>query len=148
MNAASSPAITADDVIRHLDLSPHPEGGHYREIHRDKRPSGGRGAVTTIYFLLPAGVRSRWHRVDATEIFHYHGGAPLAFSMSPDGRKTEKYRMGMDLATGERPQLTVPPHCWQMAESLGDWTLLGCTVAPAFVFEGFEMAPPGWEPGR
>ena len=146
MNAPPA-AMSADEIIRHLELKPHPEGGYYREIHRDAPPGGGRGAVTTIYFLLRAGERSRWHRVDATEIFHFHGGAPLAFAMSPDGRKTETFRLGMDLAAGERPQLVVPPHCWQAAESLGDWTLLGCSVAPAFVFEGFEMAPPGWKPG-
>lgn len=146
MNPAP-PAMTADDVIQRLELMPHPEGGFYREIHRDMRAEGGRGAVTTIYFLLPAGAKSRWHRVDATEIFHFHGGAPLAFLMSLDGRKTETYRIGLDLAAGERPQLIVPPHCWQAAESLGAWTLLGCTVAPAFVFDGFELAPPGWEPG-
>lgn len=147
MNAPVMPAMSAEDVIRHLDLKPHPEGGHFREIHRDNAAGGGRGAVTSIYFLLPAGVRSRWHRVDATEVFNFHGGAPLAFAMSPDGRRTDMYRLGLDLAAGDRPQLVVPPRCWQAAESLGAWTLLGCTVAPAFLFEGFEMAPPGWEPG-
>lgn len=141
-------ALSAEDVIRHLDLQPHPEGGHYREIYRDNPPGGGRGAVTTIYFLLAAGEVSRWHRVDGTEIFHFHAGAPLSFSMSPDGRRIERQRLGPDLAAGERPQIIVPAHCWQAAESLGDWTLVGCTVAPAFVFEGFELAPPGWEPGR
>lgn len=143
-----SAAMTAEEVIRHLRLAPHPEGGHYREIHRDTDSDGGRGAVTSIYFLMPGGAVSRWHRVDATEIFHFHAGAPLAFAMSPDGRSVETLRLGLDLAAGHRPQLIVPPQCWQRAESLGDWTLLGCTVAPAFVFEGFEMAPPGWEPGR
>ena len=147
MNAPANAAMSAEAVIRRLDLMPHPEGGYFREIHRDTGADGGRGAVTSIYFLLPAGVRSRWHRVDATEIFHFHGGAPLAFAMSPDGRRTEMFRLGLDFAAGERPQLVVPPGCWQAAESLGAWTLVGCTVAPAFVFEGFEMAPPGWEPG-
>jgi uncharacterized protein len=138
--------MNADDVIRHLDLRPHPEGGHYREIHRDRPQGGGRGAVTSIYFLLRAGETSRWHRVDGTEVFHFHGGAPLSFSMSPDARSVETQILGMDLAAGERPQIVVPPHCWQAAKSLGAWTLVGCTVAPAFLFETFEMAPPGWEP--
>ena len=140
--------MSADDVIRNLDLQPHPEGGHYREIHRDAPKGGGRGAVTTIYFLLRAGETSRWHRVDGTEVFHFHAGAPLSFSMAPDGNPVSTQILGMDLAAGERPQIVVPPNCWQAAKSLGDWTLVGCTVAPAFLFETFEMAPPGWEPGE
>ena len=90
--------MKADEVIRQLNLQPHPEGGHYREIHRDEPPGGGRGAVTTIYFLLRAGETSRWHRVDGTEIFHFHAGAPLSFSMSPDGRSVTTQTLGMDRA--------------------------------------------------
>jgi uncharacterized protein len=139
---------TAADVIRLLDLKPHPEGGHYRETFRDPRTvEGGRAASTAIYFLLARGERSHWHRVDAVEVWHWHAGAPLRLSIADRGRR-ETLTLGPDLAAGERPQGIVPAHAWQAAESLGDWTLVGCTVAPGFEFSGFELAPPGWEPGE
>lgn len=138
--------MNADDVIRHLGLLPHPEGGHYREIFRDAPAGGGRGCVTSIYYLLRENEKSHWHRVDSAEVWHFHAGAPLALALSPDGVDIEVHRLGTELADGERPLLVVPPGCWQSAESLGAWTLAGCTVAPAFQFEGFEMAPPGWDP--
>ncbi len=138
--------LDADGVIRLLDLKPHPEGGHYRETFRDDE--GPRGRATTIHFLLKAGERSHWHRVDAVEVWHYHGGAPLRLHISEDGETTRSRVLGMDLANGECPDAVVPAHAWQAAESLGDWTLVGCTVAPAFRFEGFEMAPAGWSPGK
>ncbi len=139
--------LTADDVIRLLDLKPHPEGGHYRQTFRDAPPSGGtRAASTAIYFLLARGERSRWHRVDAVEIWHWYAGAPLALEIVPAEGPREHLRLGNDLAAGERPQGIVPVHAWQAARSLGDWTLVGCTVAPGFEFAGFELAPPGWEP--
>ncbi len=139
---------TAADVIRLLDLKPHPEGGHYRETFRDPRTvEGGRAASTAIYFLLARGERSHWHRVDAVETWHWHAGAPLRLSIA-DRVRHETLTLGPDLAAGERPQGIVPAHAWQSAESLGDWTLVGCTVAPGFEFSGFELAPPGWEPGR
>ncbi len=140
-------AVTAAEIIRLLDLAPHPEGGHFRETFRAPAQDGRRGASTAIYFLLAAGEISRWHRVDATEIWHWHAGAPLCLTLSADGRATETLTLGNDLAGGTRPQAVVPPGCWQMAESLGDWTLVGCTVAPAFEFAGFELAPDGWQPG-
>ena len=139
-------AMSAEDVIRHLALSPHPEGGHFREIHRDETETGERGALTSIYFLLRAQERSSWHRVDATEIWHFHGGAPLVLSLSPDGKDISARRLGLDIAAGEHPQAVVPPHWWQSAQSLGAWTLVGCTVAPAFTFDGFEIAPAGLFP--
>jgi len=139
--------MNADDIIRILELKPHPEGGHYRETFRDGAPDGnGRAASTAIYFLLRAGERSRWHRVDATEAWHFHAGAPLALSISAGG-KTSTLRLGTDLAAGERPQAIVPARAWQQAKSLGDWTLAGCTVAPGFEFSGFEMALEGFDPG-
>lgn len=138
--------LDAETIVRLLGLSPHPEGGYYRETFRDPAPDGGRGAVTTIHFLLAAGQRSAWHRVDAIEIWHYHGGAPLALDVVAEGRGRERHVLGMDLAAGERPHVVVPGHAWQSAESLGAWTLVGCAVAPAFRFSGFELAPPGWEP--
>ena len=140
------PELTADDVIRLLDLQPHPEGGHFRETFRDDAEHNGRAASTAIYYLLRAGERSAWHRVDAAEVWHWHAGAPLALTLSPDGREIRAVRLGPDLAAGQRPQAVVPARCWQTAESLGDWTLVGCTVAPGFDFAGFELAPEGWSP--
>lgn len=138
----------AASIIQALGLQPHPEGGHYRETFRDPQTvrAGGRGASTAIYYLLQAGERSHWHRVDAAEVWHWYAGAPLALTVSPDGEMTEAFVLGSDLAAGQRPQAVVPAHGWQTAESLGDWTLVGCTVAPAFDFAGFEMAPPNWKP--
>jgi predicted cupin superfamily sugar epimerase len=142
----SAERLTAQDVIRLLDLKPHPEGGHYRETFRDARTmDGGRAASTAIYFLLARGERSHWHRIDAVETWHWHAGAPLTLRIH-DGGMTQTVRLGPDLAAGERPQGIVPTGAWQAAESLGDWTLCGCTVAPGFEFSGFELAPPGWEP--
>ena len=134
-------------VIAALDLAPHPEGGHYREIWRDRPADGRRGAGTAIYYLLAAGARSHWHRVDAAEAWHWYAGAPLALSLSPDGVTEAVLRLGPDLGAGERPFALVPTGCWQAAEPLGHWSLVGCTVSPAFDFAGFEMAPPGWRPG-
>jgi predicted cupin superfamily sugar epimerase len=137
--------LTAQDVIRLLDLKPHPEGGHYRETFRDTRMVEGRAASTAIYFLLKRGERSHWHRVNAVETWHWHAGSPLMLNIH-DGAGLRAIRLGPDLALGERPQAIVPTEAWQAAESLGDWTLVGCTVAPGFEFAGFELAPPGWNP--
>ncbi len=136
---------TAADIINKLDLKPHPEGGHYRESFRDTYEVNGRAASTAILFLLARGERSHWHRVDAVEIWHYHAGAPLKLEIV-DGSKEEIVRLGADIHAGEVPQVIVPARAWQAAESLGDWTLVGCTVAPGFTFEGFELAPQGWRP--
>ena len=136
--------LSAKQVISLLDLRPHPEGGHFRETFRDTRKvAGERSASTAIYYLLARGERSRWHRVDAVEIWHWHAGAPLALRIA-----TKTVRLGADLAAGEHPQAVVPSGVWQAAESLGDWTLVGCTVAPGFEFSGFEVAPEGWTPGE
>ena len=138
---------TAEAVIRRLDLSPHPEGGFYRETFRDGgTDANGRGLSSLIYFLLGAGDVSDWHRIDATEVWHFYAGAPLVLTMSENGHDAAAFHLGPDLAAGQRPQLVVPPRCWQTATSLGAWTLVGCTVAPAFDFAGFELAPPGWRP--
>jgi predicted cupin superfamily sugar epimerase len=140
--------LTAAEIIRLLGLEPHPEGGHYTQTFRDSVKSAGRSASTAIYFLLARGERSRWHRVDAAEAWHYYAGAPLELEISLDGKAPiERIRLGSDLAAGERPQAVVLAHAWQAAASLGEWTLVGCTVAPGFMFEHFEMAPPGWTPG-
>lgn len=135
------------DIIRTLNLKPHPEGGHYRETYRDpKLVEGGRAASSLIYFLLDTGDVSHWHRVDAAETWHYYAGAPLVLTVSANGHDAEAAHLGVDLAAGQRPQIVVPPNVWQTATSLGAWTLVGCTVAPAFEFAGFELAPPDWRP--
>jgi predicted cupin superfamily sugar epimerase len=134
-------------LITTLGLQAHPEGGWYAETYRDTPQDGGRGAVTQIYYLLAAGELSAWHRVtDATEIWHHYAGAPLVITLSPNGHDAEAHTLGDDVRAGHKPQIVVPPNWWQTAESLGAWTLCGCTVAPAFEFAGFEMAPPDWRP--
>lgn len=139
--------MTPDEIIAALRMTPHPEGGHYVETWRHAAERGARGAGTAIYFLLQAGERSHWHRVDAAEIWHWYAGAPLALALSPDGIAVETLTLGNDLATGARPQIVVSAGVWQSAASMGAWSLVGCTVSPAFEFSGFEMAPPGWSPG-
>jgi len=140
---------TAADIIARLELRPHPEGGHYRETFRDSRAdANGRARSTAIYFLLARGERSHWHRIDAVEIWHYYAGSPLSLRIANDGCAPHLVRLGPNLASGERPQAIVPVSAWQCAETTGDWTLVGCTVAPAFEFAGFELAPKGWEPAE
>ncbi len=136
--------MTADDIISHLGLEPHPEGGWYRQTWRDD--SGGRGHGTAIYFLLKAGERSHWHRVDAVEIWHYHAGAPLRLWIAEtDAGPAIEHRLGPDLGLNKGPQGIVPKDYWQAAESTGDWTLVGCTVNPGFDFAGFELAAPDFD---
>lgn len=139
--------MTADEIIGALGLKPHPEGGWYARTFQD--PAGGeRGASTLIYFLLKAGERSHWHRLHtAAEVWHYYSGATLKLMQSSDGKTVESQMLGPDIAAGERPQGVVPAGCWQAAESTGDFTLVGCTVAPGFTFEDFELAEPEWSPG-
>jgi predicted cupin superfamily sugar epimerase len=142
------PTLSADNIVDLLKMQPHPEGGFYAETFRDDvTDAQGRAASTLIYFLLPDGIVSRWHKVDAVETWHWYAGAALELSISLDGNDKQVILLGNDLAGGERPQGIVPREAWQQARSLGAWTLVGCTVAPGFQFEGFEMAPEGWEPG-
>lgn len=136
------PTADAAPVIAALDLRPHPEGGHYRETWRDIPTDGGRGAGTAILFLLRSGEVSHWHRVDAAELWVWQAGAPLALLLSPGGDRT----LGPDLIAGEVPHSVVPAGVWQAARPLGAWSLCCCVVAPAFRFDGFELAPPGWQP--
>lgn len=136
----------AERIISQLGLHPHPEGGYYVETFRDGE-GGERGSCTAIYYLLKAGEKSHWHRVDAVEIWHWYAGAPLNLFISQDEKKVDTVVLGPDILKGERPQGVVPKDAWQAAQSMGDWTLVGCTVSPAFQFEGFEMAPPKWKPG-
>ena len=139
--------MKADDIIATLGMQRHPEGGWYVETFRDEE-GGDRGHSTAIYFLLEKGDRSHWHRVrDAAEVWHFHAGAPLELSRWQDGdAAVETIRLGVDLASGERPQGVIQAGWWQAAQSTGDWTLVGCTVAPGFSFAAFELAAPGWAP--
>ena len=137
-----NPETPADAIIAALGLQPHPEGGHYRETWRDTPPDGTRGAGTAILFLLRQGERSHWHQVDAAELWLWHAGAPLRLLRHPG----PDLLLGPDLASGESLQGLVPAHAWQAAEPQGAWTLVSCTVAPAFDFQGFQLAPPGWTP--
>ncbi|MET0969477.1 MAG: cupin domain-containing protein [Tardiphaga sp.] len=137
---------TAAEIIAKLALQPHPEGGYYRETFRDTATDDrGRAASTAIYFLLEAGQRSHWHRIDAVEIWHYHAGAPLVLEIADD-RGRRSVTLGADVLAGELPQGIVPPHAWQAAKSTGDWTLVSCTVAPGFDFATFELAAKDWQP--
>lgn len=140
--------MTAEEVVSLLGLEPHPEGGFFRETFRDAPGPDGRAASTAIYYLLARGQRSHWHRVtDAVEVWHWHAGAPLALDIAPlAGGPVQRTVLGSDLRAGQRPQGVVPAGDWQSAESLGDWTLVGCTVAPGFAFSSFVMAPEGWSP--
>lgn len=139
--------LTAADVIRLLKLEPHPEGGHFRQTFRDAlQVESGRAASTAIYFLLARGERSRWHRIDAVEVWHWYAGAPLRLEIAAEKSAGQRMTLGGDLAAGEHPQAVVPANAWQAAASLGDWTLVGCTVAPGFEFSKFELAPDSWEP--
>ena len=137
--------LTAAEVIALLNLAPHPEGGHYRETFRDPREVDGRSVGTAIYFLLAEGEASRWHSVDAAELWHFYEGAPLELEIAADGIK-RTVTLGPDIKSGQRPQAVVPTGAWQAARTLGAWTLVGCTVAPGFDFAGFELAPSGWSP--
>lgn len=132
-------SVNADTVLRALALEPHPEGGYYRETWADE-------SCSAIYFLLEAGRPSAWHRVrDRVEIWHFYAGAPLRLDVDPTGPGTpaaQQIELGIDLRAGQRPQGVVPAGAWQAARTLGAWTLAGCTVAPPFTFEAFELAGP------
>lgn len=128
----------ADDLIRRLDLKPHPEGGYFRETFRDAE-AGGRAFSTAIYFLLKEGETSRWHRIDAAEVWHFYAGAPLALSIGEEVRSARHHILGGNIAGGEQPQIVVPARHWQSARTLGAYTLAGCTVAPGFEFSKFEL---------
>jgi predicted cupin superfamily sugar epimerase len=136
--------MDAEGLIAALGLQPHPEGGWYRETWREGE---GRGHATAIYFLLEAGQRSHWHRVDAAELWLFHAGTPLALRLAPgEAGPVETIALGPDVAVGQRPQGLIPAGWWQSAEADKGWALVGCVVAPGFDFAGFELAPPGWAP--
>lgn len=141
------PGLAAEDIIRMLGLKPHPEGGHFRETFRDsKQNPGGRAASTAAYYLLARGERSHWHRLDAVEIWHWYAGAPLQLEIAAAPGRIERVTLGGDISAGLRPQAVVPAQVWQAAQTTGDWTLVGCTVAPGFDFAKHEIASRGWSP--
>jgi predicted cupin superfamily sugar epimerase len=137
---------SARDIIEALNLKPHPEGGWYAETWRAEASEGERASGTAIYYLLEAHQFSHWHRVDATEIWLWHAGAPMALTLSRDGHDAETRILGTEFAQGQRPQIIVTAGWWQTAASLGRYTLVSCTVSPGFTFDGFEMAAPDWRP--
>lgn len=138
--------LAAKDVIFTLGMQRHPEGGWYAQTFEDAVKTDGRAHSTAIYYLLEAGDASHWHRVDAVEVWHYYAGAPLKLRIS-DGTSIDEHVLGPDLDAGQRPQVVVPQAAWQAAVSTGEWTLVGCTVAPGFEFSGFELAEKDWTPG-
>ena len=148
MMPARSGDLGVKEIIRLLDMKKHPEGGWYAETFRDNHTIEGRSAGTCIYYLLEAGDYSHWHRVDASETWHWYAGGPRSLTWSADGTKatTETMTLGPDFRAGQRPQGIIPKGFWQTATSLGAWTLVGCTVAPGFDFAGFELAPEDWRP--
>ena len=134
-------------VIERFELRPHPEGGWYAETWRASAPDGERPTASAILYLLAAGDRSHWHRVDAAEIWQYSAGDPLELRIwAGDGTAVVTHSLGPGTLPGETPQVVVPAGAWQAARPLGAWTLVGCIVSPAFAFAGFELAPEGWEP--
>ena len=137
--------MDAGEVIDRLGLAPHPEGGWFRETWRDVPADGGRGTGTAIYFLLDAHERSHWHRIDAAETWHHYAGGPLELAIA-EGRHHTVTTLGDTLTDDVEPQAVVPPRAWQAARPVSGWVLVGCTVAPAFDFSQFELAPDGWEP--
>lgn len=137
--------MTPEEIIATLDLAPHPEGGHYRQTWAAPAPEAGRALATCIHFLLRAGETSHWHRVDADELWLYHAGAPLTLRIAADETGPARDNLlGPDLAR-ERPQIVVPKDHWQSARSTGAYTLVSCVVSPGFTFDGFTLAPPGFD---
>ncbi len=146
MNPDMTPHMTADQIITALDLAPHPEGGWYRQTWVADTSPGERPGGTAILFLLRAGERSHWHKVDATEIWFWHAGAPLILAQAADDTGPAREGvLGPDLRAGQLPQRIVPKDHWQAARSLGGWSLVSCTVSPGFDFAGFTLAAPGFD---
>lgn len=139
--------LSAAEIIEQLELSPHPEGGYFRETFRDSTLIAGRSMSTAIYYLLQAGEVSRWHRIDTAEIWHWYAGAALELSIyNASTHACQILDLGNTFKDNQQPQVIVPAHHWQSAYTKGEWTLVGCTVAPGFEFARFELAPEGWQP--
>ena len=139
--------LTASEIVGLLGLEPHIEGGFYKQTFADVPGASGRPHSTLIYYLLTDRQSGAWHRVDSAEVWHWYAGAPMTIGISRDGKSVTEHKLGNDLVAGERPQVVIPSHAWQQATCLGEWSLVGCTVAPGFQFSKFEQAEPGWAPG-
>jgi len=143
----SGTTASAAAVIDALGMRAHPEGGWYVETWRAPAPpGGGRPAGSAILYLLAAGERSHWHAVDAAEVWQWSAGDPLEMSVWAEDGQVTVHRLGGNVTDSERPQVVVPANAWQAARPLGAWALVGCIVTPAFEFDGFRLAPEGWEP--
>ncbi|MEO1028176.1 MAG: cupin domain-containing protein [Pseudomonadota bacterium] len=141
------PDFGVNEIVRLLDLAPHPEGGWYHQTYQTPTQADERASATVIHYLLAADQVSAWHKVDADEGWFWHAGAPLALTQSPpDGKGASSIQLGPDLRLDQKPHHVIPADHWQTAESLGAWTLVSCMVAPGFQFSGFEMAPGDWRP--
>jgi len=144
--------MSAAELIERLGLAPHPEGGWYRETWRASAEGSMRSAATAVHYLLEAGQRGHWHRVDATEIWLFHAGDPLRLSLAEsDAGPVHSLVLGNDVLAGHAPQHVIPPGLWQAAEPTpvgqAGWSLISCIVVPGFEFSGFQLAPLGWAPG-
>lgn len=144
--------MKADELIRALNLAAHPEGGWYRETWRAEAEPGKRAAASAVLYLIQAGQRSHWNRVDADEVWLWHGGDPVDLSIAvSDVGPSRAARLGGQIVIGEQPQIIIPAGQWQSAATASDgkvgYALISCIVAPAFEFAGFELAEPGWAPG-
>ncbi|HEV8407784.1 MAG TPA: cupin domain-containing protein [Sphingomicrobium sp.] len=145
--------MTADELIERLELAPHPEGGWYRETWRSPAEPGMRAAATAVYYVIQPGQHSHWNRVDADEMWLWHSGDPLDLSISATGEgPIRTARLGGRIDDGEEPQVIVPAGHWQSAASAkggeAGYTFLSCIVAPAFEFDGYELAKEDWSPAR
>ena len=141
--------LSAARLIERLDLAPHPEGGWFRETWRTAAPEGQRAGATAILFLLDAGESSHWHRVDADEVWFWQAGGALELRLAAsEAQSPRSMRLGPDLAGADGAQGIVPAGHWQAARPLDGWVLASCVVSPGFEFSGFELAAPGWSPGR
>jgi predicted cupin superfamily sugar epimerase len=139
---------SAQDIIRQLNLQPNPEKGYYRQTFEDSGTIGNRSYSTAIYYLLEGSVGpSYWHRVtDAVEIWHYYAGCPMKLELSwNNDTATQERLLGGDIFRNQTPQVVIQKGQWQRATSLGNWTLVGTTVAPGFSESGYELPPPGFE---
>ena len=134
---------TSNEIIKKLNLIPHPEGGYFAETFRDQL-----GSVSHIYYLLKKGEISRWHKLKKNEILNFYDGDPIKIYLSKNAVDTSEVILGKDINVGNKYQYTVKAETWFSMCSLGEWSLIGCIVVPAFDYNDFELAPTNWKPGK